>query len=83
MLSNEWTVKDFYPIDYIPRGVRLTSYGGGATDLPTDVLQDFLDKVAAGDVTVPIHCVYALDDIVEAHRDMEAGSAAGKLVVTT
>jgi NADPH2:quinone reductase len=23
MLSNEWTVRDFYPIDYIPRGVRL------------------------------------------------------------
>ena len=28
MLSNEWIVKDFYPIDYIPRGVGLTAYGG-------------------------------------------------------
>jgi len=26
MLSNQWTVKDFYPIDYLPRGVRLTAY---------------------------------------------------------
>jgi NADPH2:quinone reductase len=25
MLSNVWTVRDFYPIDYIPRGVRLTA----------------------------------------------------------
>ena len=25
MLSNEWIVKDFYPIDYIPNGVRLTA----------------------------------------------------------
>ncbi len=83
MLSNEWTVKDFYPIDYIPRGVRLTAYGGGAADLPADVLQDFLDKVAAGDVAVPIHRVYGLDDIVEAHRDMEAGTATGKLVAST
>ena len=41
MLSNEWTVKDFYPIEYIPRGVRLTAYGGDAADLPTPVLQGF------------------------------------------
>jgi NADPH2:quinone reductase len=27
MLSSQWTVRDFYPIEYIPRGVRLTSYG--------------------------------------------------------
>ncbi|NNC78795.1 MAG: zinc-binding dehydrogenase, partial [Acidimicrobiales bacterium] len=34
MLSNEWIVKDFYPIAYLPRGVRLAAYGGDATDLP-------------------------------------------------
>ena len=34
LLSNQWTVKDFYPIDYIPAGVRLTAYGGDATDRP-------------------------------------------------
>jgi NADPH:quinone reductase-like Zn-dependent oxidoreductase len=28
MLSNRWTVDEFYPIDYIPRGVRLTAYAG-------------------------------------------------------
>lgn len=27
MLSNQWTVRDFYPIDYLPRGVRLAAYG--------------------------------------------------------
>ena len=83
MLSNEWTVKDFYPIDYIPRGVRLTAYGGDANDLPQTVLQDFLDAVATGDVTVPVHKHYQLDEIVGAHTDMEAGTATGKLVVTT
>ena len=31
MLSNQWTVPDFYPIDYIPTGVRLTAYGGEAS----------------------------------------------------
>ena len=29
MLSNQWVVPDFYPIEYLPRGVRLTAYGGG------------------------------------------------------
>jgi NADPH:quinone reductase-like Zn-dependent oxidoreductase len=83
MLSNEWTVKDFYPIDYLPTGVRLTAYGGEAADLPTDVLQGYLDAVAAGRLTVPIHHVYALDEIARAHADMEQGSATGKLVVVT
>ena len=72
----------FYPIEYLPRGVRLTAYHGEARDLPSKVLQDFLDAVAAGRFSVPVHRSYTLDDIVEAHTDMEAGKASGKLVVT-
>lgn len=81
MLSNDWTVPDFYPIDYLPRGVRLTAYGGGSNDLPAEILQTFLDDVAAGRLTVPIHRTYTLDEIASAHADMEAGNATGKLVV--
>jgi NADPH:quinone reductase len=81
MLSNEWIVRDFYPIDYIPRGVRLTAYSGEANDLPAPVLQDFLDAVAAGAAVVPLYRVYRLDQIREAHAEMEAGSATGKIVV--
>jgi len=82
MLSNEWTVRDFYPIDYLPRGVRLTGYSGEAGDLPAAVLQDYLDAVAAGDAQVPLDRAYALDEIVEAHRALENGHGSGKLVVT-
>jgi NADPH:quinone reductase-like Zn-dependent oxidoreductase len=81
MLSNQWTVADFYPIEYIPSGVRLTAYGGDAADLPADVLQAYLDAVAAGRLTVPIHRTYTLDEIAQAHADMEHGRATGKLVV--
>lgn len=81
MLSNQWTVRDFYPIDYLPRGVRLTAYGGEADDLPASVLQSFLDAVAAGRLTVPLDRSYTLDEIRIAHADMEAGNATGKLVV--
>jgi NADPH2:quinone reductase len=81
MVSNEWTIRDFYPIEVIPNGVRLTAYGGEAADLPPEVLQRFLDDVAARRVTVPIHRVFAMDEIVEAHRLMETNAALGKLVV--
>jgi NADPH:quinone reductase len=81
MLSNEWIVERFYPIEYIPDGVRLTAYGGEASDLPPAALQDFLDAVAAGRLRVPLYRTYPLDEIAIAHADMEAGNTTGKLVV--
>ncbi len=81
MLSNEWTIKDFYPMDYLPNGVRLTAYSGDAGDLPAAVLQEFLDDAAAGRATVPVDRIFRLDEIREAHTVMESGAARGKLVV--
>jgi NADPH:quinone reductase-like Zn-dependent oxidoreductase len=80
-LSNDWALKDFYPTGDIPSGVFLTGYGGEAKDLPQPVLQQFLDDVAAGRATMPIAKVYGLDEIVQAHADMEHNRVAGKLVV--
>ena len=60
----------------------LTAYGGDASDLPQPVLQAFLDDVAAGRATMPIAKTYALEQIVEAHADMEGNRVAGKLVVS-
>lgn len=80
MLSNRWTVDEFYPIDYIPRGVRLTAYAGGADDLPSAVLQAYLDRLAAGSLSIgPLH-TYTLDDIPRAHADLEHNRVFGKLV---
>ncbi len=81
MLSDQWTIKEFYPMDWLPNGVRLTAYSGGASDLKPAELQEFLDAVAAGEITVPIGRVYRLEDIVQAHKDMERGTAGGKIVV--
>ena len=82
MLSNEWLVKDFYPIGYIPTGVRLTAYGGEASDLPAAAFQRLLDAIAAGRLQVAVHKVYdGLDEIRQAHADLEANAAVGKLVV--
>ncbi len=82
MLSNQWIVPNFYPIAYLPRGVRLTAYGGGIGDLPAEVLQRYLDRLAVGDVSLgPVH-VYALEQIRQAHTDMEQNRTFGKMVVT-
>jgi NADPH:quinone reductase-like Zn-dependent oxidoreductase len=80
MLSNRWTVDEFYPIDYIPRGVRLTAYAGGAGDLPASVLQAYLDRLASGELAIgPLH-TYMLEDIPRAHADLEHNRVFGKLV---
>ncbi len=82
MLSNQWIVKDFYPIEYIPTGVRLTAYGGEASDLPAEVFQHLLDAIATGRLTVPVHKVYdGLEQVRQTHTDMENNAATGKLVV--
>jgi NADPH:quinone reductase-like Zn-dependent oxidoreductase len=81
MLSNQWTIEEFYPIAYLPRGVRLTAYGGGAKDLPPAVLSEFLAAVERGEATVPIGGVFEMSQISEAHQMMEDAAVAGKLVV--
>ncbi|CAL9481213.1 L-threonine 3-dehydrogenase [Actinosynnema sp. ALI-1.44] len=81
MLSNQWLVRDFYPIGYLPKGVRLTAYGGEAADLPAEVLQRYLDQVAAGEVNPGPTTVYRLEDIRAAHDDLEHNRRVGKLVV--
>jgi hypothetical protein len=52
MRSNQWIVRNFYLIAYLPKGVRLTVYGGDSADLPGDVLHAYLDKIASGEISL-------------------------------
>jgi NADPH:quinone reductase len=81
MLSDNWTIPDFYPMDYIPNGVRLTAYGGESSDLPADAFQRYVDLVAAGKLPIRIDRIFTMEQIGEAHRLMQDGGAIGKLVV--
>jgi NADPH:quinone reductase-like Zn-dependent oxidoreductase len=78
-----WLIRDFEPIAMIPSGTRLTAFHSdtvkGRTGVP--VLQRVIDEVEAGAYRPNIDRVFALDDIVAAHRHMENNEAAGKLVV--
>ncbi len=81
MLSDNWTIPDFYPIGYLPNGVRLTAYGGESSDLPAAAFQRYVDLVANGKLPIRIDRVFTMEEIGEAHRIVQDGAAVGKLVV--
>jgi len=82
MLSNKWIVEQFYPIEFIPTGVRLTAYGGGASDLPREVLSDVASDIHRGQIEWPVE-VYDMSEIARAHDDMEHNRVTSKQVVLT
>ena len=53
-LFNQWTVQDFAPNEYLPKGVRLAGYSGDAADLPRQAFQEILDAIAAGQLSFPV-----------------------------
>lgn len=81
MVGDRWSFADFAPMDVIPNGVSLTTYSGGVDDFMAMPFQSLLDQVGSGTLPVRIGKVFALDDIVEAHRLMESNKAGGKIVV--
>ncbi|WP_328480768.1 zinc-binding dehydrogenase [Streptomyces sp. NBC_00377] len=80
-LAGQWTIPDFSPFT-IPNGVRLTSYGGQAADLPADVFAHQLRAIAAGRLSVPVAKVHhGLEQVRDAQADVESGTTPGKHVV--
>jgi NADPH2:quinone reductase len=80
-------VTDFDPITDLPTGVQLSFYGSafvlGTENFPlTDIpLAEMIARAEAGQYQASPARVFAFDEIVEAHQVMEAGLAAGKMVV--
>jgi NADPH:quinone reductase-like Zn-dependent oxidoreductase len=85
MLSGVWEIHDFEPVAMIPSGTKLTAFQSNDVRGPgsAKILQGIVDGVAAGRYHSNVDRVFALDDIVEAHRYMEANRATGKVVATT
>lgn len=80
MLSNRWIIEQFYPIEFIPTGVRLTAYGGDASDLPAEVLADVAGALHRGEAHFPVKR-YTMEQIAQAHEDMEQDRVVAKQVV--
>lgn len=81
-------VAEFNPIADLPSGVQLSFYGSafvlGSADFPlTEIpLTDMIAKAEAGVYQAKPARVFRFDEIVEAHRLLDAGLAGGKMVVT-
>jgi NADPH:quinone reductase len=77
----------FDPFTDLPTGIQLSFYGSafvlGTADFPlTEIpLADIIAKAEAGRYQAKPVKLFGFDQIVEAHRVMEEGTAAGKMVV--
>jgi NADPH:quinone reductase len=80
-------VTDFNPIIDLPSGVQLSLFASAFTlgneDYPLSEvpLQEIVAKAASGTLNAKPKRVFAFEEIVEAHRIMDAATAGGKLVV--
>ncbi|OOQ57288.1 zinc-binding alcohol dehydrogenase family protein [Mucilaginibacter pedocola] len=83
MLSEQWSVPEFSPMEFIPAAVNLTVYDSGQIRISAEHFQNFVREVKAGMVKIKTAKVFKLDEIVEAHRLMDSNIAKGKIVVVT
>ena len=81
MLSEQWAIADFAPMDYIPATVKLTVYDSGQVKIDPDHFQKFITEVEAGKIRLNVSRVFPLSEIVQAHELMESNKASGKIVV--
>lgn len=83
MLSEQWSIADFAPMDYIPATIHLTVYDSGQIRVGNEHFQEFIRDTEAGNIRVAIGRTFTLDEIASAHRFMESNKAGGKIVVVT
>jgi NADPH:quinone reductase-like Zn-dependent oxidoreductase len=82
-------VQDFLPLFDLPTGVQLSLYasalvlGTPAYPLAEVPLEAIFELVAAGKLQGEPVRVFSFNEIVDAHRVLEAGAAGGKMVVRT
>ena len=83
MVGDQWSFAEFSPMGAIPTAVSLTTYAGGAEDFIRTPLQELVQQIETGLLRLQVGQVFALDQIVEAHRCMEENNAGGKIVILT
>lgn len=83
MVGKQWVLEHFSPMEVIPTAVSLTTYSGEAEDFILTPLEALVEQVADGRLPIKVGRVFALDEIVEAHRCMEEDKGGGKIVVLT
>jgi len=83
MLSEQWSIAGFAPMDVIPATVSLTVYDSGQVRVGRQHFQQFIGEVEKGNIRLNISRTFRLEEISQAHRFMETNSGVGKIVVLT
>jgi NADPH:quinone reductase len=83
MLSEQWSIQSFAPMDFIPATVLLTVYDSGQVKVDGKHFQNFLSEIEAGSINLNISHVFSVNQIADAHRLMEQNAASGKIVIVT
>lgn len=81
MLSEQWSIADFAPMEYIPAAVHLTVYDSGQIRVGPEYFQQFIRDIENGEIQIAIKEIVPLEEIVEAHKLMESNVGGGKIVV--
>ena len=81
ILGGEWEFNSFQPMGDIPTAVKLTSYSGEAADITAEEMQKYISLVEQKKLKVSIGKVFPFEELVDAHRLMDANKANGKIVI--
>jgi NADPH:quinone reductase-like Zn-dependent oxidoreductase len=68
-------------VDFAAAGKYGVKTEGGAAAASAETLAELAEDISAGHLVVPIQRAYALDEVQAAYAELEAGHAAGKLVL--
>lgn len=79
ILGNVFSYRNFSPIGFIPNGVFLSTFH---SNFPTQKIMDEIFGIIKNNHLKPLYSkVFKLEDIVEAHKLLEAGTAGGKIIL--
>jgi NADPH:quinone reductase-like Zn-dependent oxidoreductase len=81
MLSEQWSIPDFIPMDFIPATVSLTTYDSGQYRVPDHLFQAFIFDIENGTIKIPVKNIFRLNEITAAHQLMDSNTAGGKIVI--
>ncbi|MEN5435430.1 zinc-binding dehydrogenase [Sphingobacterium faecium] len=81
MLSEQWSIPDFAPMEFIPATVNLTIYDSGQFRVDGQHFQTFVDDIEKGLIAPVVKRVFQFEEIVDAHVFMESNTGGGKIVV--
>ena len=82
IVGGKWTMEEFTPSVVIPNGVYLTTYSSFGNPFSDTPLDDIARLIKDGRIHIPIK-TFRLEQIVEANRIMNEGTAGAKIVVLT